>query len=473
MRGAGVLLLAACALTLIFLPEASLAEKGDLRSVANSKSAKSATLYVTLGKADIVDIPGDIADVLVADPSIIDVQAIQSNRLYVVGSTVGDTNMIALDAGGNVLKRVDVHVKYDLQAIQGLVNEIFPGEKIKVGAIHDQVLLTGTASNPDIAAKATNIVAHYVAELKDTKDTADALVSNMLTVKGDQQVTLQVKIVEARRNIIKELGIGTNVNTDANILGRSTTAGVAAGAGLALDKPVAAALRIVQFSGIDALGDIDTLVSALEDRDMVHVLAEPNLTAVSGEQAGFLAGGETPVPSGLDQQGNIVIEFHKFGVSLNFKPIVLSGDRISLQMNTEVSSINFDNALPAGSIKVPGFDVRRADTTVELPSGRSIMIAGLLRSETAKSMAGIPGIVKTPVLGDLISSRKFQRDETELVVIVTPYLSNSYKEKERAVVETAPHNPLAQSFADNIRRTFDVKDETLFNPDQHYGYVLE
>ncbi len=478
--------LVACGLFL--LPTLVLAEKGNLQDIVPEEVVAKVMppLFVTLGKAELVDVAGDIADVLVANPAIIDVMAVQSSRLYIVGLTVGDTNIIVLDANGDMLRKLDVHVKYDLQAIQAMVTELYPDEDVSVKAVHDQIMLTGNVSTPENASKISDVVGHYVSDLQDKKGTTDELISNLLTVKGEQQVTLQVRIVEASRSVIKELGVETNLN-DTDELATSTIFGgfpgsdvsgsssltVGTGAGIALSQDPTGLARFLTDTGIAGIGDIGLFLSALEDENLVHVLAEPNLTAVSGQQAGFLAGGEFPVPVGRDQVGNLVIEFREFGVSLNFKPIVLSDKRISLQMNTEVSSLDFDSAVTLASVTVPGLDVRKADTTVEIPSGGSLMIAGLLRSESVKGLSGLPGISKTPILGDLIKSDRFRRDETELIVIVTPYLVEPFGNKTRAE-KTAPRrdNPLARSFAINVRQNYEIDDESVFSDDEKYGYLL-
>lgn len=475
---------------------AVLASKGDLARIELGGSKDTdAPLYVTLGKADLIDVGGSVADVLVANPNIIDVMAVQANKLYVVGVAVGDTNLIVLNSVGDVIKRIDVHVTYDLQAIQSLVNDLFPEEDVHVGSIHDQVLLTGTVSTPESASKIVNIVGHYVSDLQDDTGTADELISNLLDVRGEQQVMLQVKIVEATRNVIKELGVETNAN-DPNELSASTIfgqypnnsqfgsssqtvptgIGIATGAGIALSQDAVGVASFLFDSKINGLGSVGLFLNALEEEDLANILAEPNLTTVSGETAGFLAGGEFPVPTGRDQVGNIVIEFREFGVSLNFRPIVLSEERISLQMNTEVSSLDFDNAVVLANITVPGRDIRRVETTVEMPSGASLMIAGLLSSDAVKGMSGLPGIANTPVLGKLVSSDSFRRDETELVIIVTPYLVEPYAETERSDhVPEQKDNPLAQVFVMNIRRVFDLddEDEEMFAMDKQFGYLLD
>ncbi len=466
------------------------ADKGDLLSMeANRSTANNSELiYIPLGKAELISVEGDIADVMVANPSVVDVTAVQSNRLYAVGLAVGDTNLIALDANGDIIKKYDIHVKYDLAAIQDLINHLFPGEDIKVGSVHDQIYVTGTASTPLVASKAANIIGQYVSDLTNSSDPLDTQISNLLIVRGEQQVTLKVKIVEASRNVVKELGIDTNandpnelsattlfgLNPPGSIADRGAAASFATGAGIALTQDPTGIAKFFHDTGIEGIGDINVVLNALEDENLVNILAEPNLTAVSGEQAGFLAGGEFPVPVGRDQVGNLVIEFREFGVSLNFRPTVLSDDRIALQMNTEVSSLDFDNAIVLADTTVPGLDVRKAETSVEVPSGASLMIAGLLQSKAIKGMAGLPGIKNTPILGKLVSSDSFQREETELLVFVTPYIVEPFGEKDTASrITKHAASPLAAAFAQNIRRAFDIEDESIFAGDGPYGYILE
>ena len=484
---------AICVMAMVFTflaisPSAPLwAAKGDLETLQSEMKMIKPTV-ITLGKAELIPVDGDVSDVLVADPTKIDVMAVQSNSLYIVGKTIGDTNIIALDGAGNIVKRIDIHVSYDLQAIQSLIGELFPDEDVKVGAVHDQILLTGTVSNPEVAGKVANVVGHYVSDLQDQDGkTIDELVSNLMEVRGEQQVMLQVRILEASRTALKELGVETYLNDPDEAAGFTRFGSVpgtavtnrgdfgqfATGGGIALSQTAAGIASAVFDSGIDGLGFIGAEINALEERNLVNILAEPNLTAVSGQQAGFLAGGEFPVPTGRDQVGNIVVEFREFGVSLNFKPVVLSSERVSLQMNTEVSSLDFENAVTLAGLQVPGLDIRRADTTVEIPSGGSLMIAGILRSDALEGMAGLPGISNTPVLGDLVKSDSFQRSETELVVIVTPYLVEPYAETERAdPVPRQESNPLAQAFAVNIRENYEIDDE-LFASDEQFGYLLD
>ena len=468
------MLMAVLALMVIAAPAIGIswAAKGDLEPVGVPEVVH-APFTLTLGKADLIDVEGAVADVLVADPSLIDVMAIQSNRLYIVGLQVGDTNIIALDEMGNIVKRLDVHVSYDLQAIQALVNELFPDEAVQVRSIHDQILLTGKVSSASQAARISNVVASYVGDLTDQSGTTDELISNLLEVRGEQQVMLQVRIVEAARNVLRELGLETSINNPVTSADDGTDY-LTLSSDIALSEDAMGVLGLNADTGIRGIGEIGAVLQALERESLVNILAEPNLTAVSGEQAGFLAGGEFPVPVGRDNVGNIVIEFREFGVSLNFRPTVLSSDRISLQMNTEVSSLDNENAIVLDGLNIPGLDVRRADTTVEIGSGNSLMIAGLLQSEATKGLSGLPGISKTPVLGDLVSSHSFQRNETELIVIVTPYLVEPYAEKVRA--QKAPlqkKKPLEHAFSNSLHRIYKFDEQEIIDSSEPYGYLLD
>jgi pilus assembly protein CpaC len=486
------LFVAVCALAVMFGHGKSYAAtKGDLVSLrAGSKVAVEAPLSLTLGKADILNLPDGVSDVLVANPTIVDVQAVQSNRLYAVGLNIGDTNIIVLDAKGNILKRIDIHVTYDLKAIQSMIEKLFPDEQAQVRAVHDQVVLTGTVSSPEVAARISNMVGHYVGDLQDLggDHAIDELISNLLEVRGEQQVMLQVKIVEAERSVIKEFGVNTLLNdTDelsvstlwgsepySSTGGKGTSVGFGGSTGLTLSQDAIGVGSAIIGTGVSGIGTLGLFLSALEEENLINVLAEPNLTAVSGQQAGFLAGGEFPIPSGRDQYGNITIEYREFGVSLNFKPVVMSDKRISLQLNTEVSSLDNANGVTLSELVVPGLDIRRAETTIEIPSGGSLMIAGLLQSQSAEGLKGLPGIKDTPVLGDLISSDSFTRDETELVVIVTGYLVEPYGEKnDSEELPKKKQGRLATIFSDNIRRTYKLEDNQTFVKAGSYGYIVD
>jgi pilus assembly protein CpaC len=467
-----------------------------------SASVAQAAAPVTLrqGKAQIVSLPAAVADVMVADPNIVEVQAVQSNKLYVVGLAVGDTNVIALDAEGNTLNTLDVHVAMDTQTLQSSLDSLFPDEDVTVSAMGTQLILQGTVSSPGVANKVQSVVAYYLSgvfgeEFEALGDKATIL----LEVQGEQQVMLKVRLVEASRSIARNLGVQTFLNGMATegggfeftepgtggqwafgaprgappgVLGQSLISRSSA----PLDDPIVET-SLALWTGADAFQYLGFTLKALETEGLVNILAEPNLTAVSGETAGFLAGGEFPVPVGRDREGNIIIEFKQFGVSLNFRPLVLSEDRISLQLKTEVSSLDFSNAEQAGDLTIPGLDVRKASTTVEVPSGATLMIAGILQSETLKNISGLPGVKNTPILGDLMSSDSFTRSETELVVMVTPYLVKPFGHKgldAEATPEPAQAPALERAFLANVQKAFGPKAlAKLTTEGGRYGYLVE
>lgn len=455
----------------------SYAAKGELMTLSDMKAKKDDILTVTQGMAEIVDVGGEVSDVMVADPSIVDVMALQANRLYVVGMAIGTTNIMAVDEGGNVVKRFSVQVKFDDQAVQDIVDELFPNEDVTIKALTSQVIVTGHVSSPAVADRVIQLVGHVVEEMQDMEDPIDSAIVNMLSVGGEQQVMLKVKIVEASRSVLKELGLETDGSGVASSVGDLAQAAVASGSGLTTDP---LGVGTLLYEGTTS--SIQLTVRALEQNGLVNTLAEPNLTAISGETAGFLAGGDFPVPTSRDQDGNVIVTYRPFGVSLNFVPTVMDRDLISLQLGTEVSSISSQNSLVTNNLSIPGFNVRRAETTVELASGGSIVIAGLLQSEVTKNLSELPGIKDVPIIGKLISSDSFQRNETELLVIVTAYLVKPYADKS-AAKEVPGKEPaekqnyaLSTVLADNLRRTYGTLNlpEDLFDGnDGDYGYLIE
>ena len=422
-------------------------------SVGMLPSANANGLDIMLGKAEIVKIEGAIKDVLVADPSIIDVMAIKSDRLYIVGSALGDTNIMALDENGDVLKKLNIHVKMDTDRISAMVQQLYPNENIVIEALNDQVVLTGDVSNPAVANQIVNLVGNYTGEVTGASGTVDDIIVNMMAVQGEQQVMLRVKIVEVARNALKDLGIGLDSAGGANI--GDVNGALNTNPNLALTSPLQFANALLSYNS-GTFGALNLNINALEQEGIVNTLAEPNLTAISGEQAGFLAGGEFPIPTQIDDNGNLVYEFRPFGVSLNFRPVVMSKDRISLQLTTEVSTATFERNLQLNGINVPTFNVRRAETNVELPSGGTLMIAGLIRSESISGLSEIPGVADVPVIGDLLQSDTFQRAETELLVMITPYLVEPFAQA-KGVSANNIIPPLSQAPA----------------PVQHYGALTK
>ena len=468
--------------------------KGDLLTYSKDKSNKDPTLVLTLGKGDVVDVSGPVSDVMIADPNLIDVVALQSNRLYIVGKVIGDTNIIVLDAAGDIVKRMNVHVRVDVDTIQSTLKDLFPKEDVKVNTVNNQIILRGKVSNPGVASQIRNVAARFVRSSTDDGGGAGAggsaggdnesnnfdLVINMMTVKGEQQVMLQVKILELARTALKEFGLETELNDlggapSLSSSGDGAQFGVASGAGLS-QTPFASG-QVFLDTGISGATPFNLLANLLEDRGLVKTLAEPNLTAISGQEAGFLAGGQFPLPSIPDNdiQASTNITLQPFGVALDFVPTVVSEDRISLHLRTEVSSLAPENSISIGNpaISIPGLSIRRADTTVEIGSGSTMMIAGLIQSDYIKGLRGLPGIMDTPIIGDLVKSRSFQRNETELVIMVTPYIVKPFSDKKKSnQIPKERNDPLSTSFLDNMRRIY---GEDLPNSPEleKVGYVIE
>lgn len=373
----------------------------------------SKRVELVAGKAATVDLGDSVSDVLVANPSIVDVGTLRSSRLYLVGKQVGDTNVLAFDGDGNQLADIAVHVKVDQASLSSALREFFPDESVDVRTINNNIVLSGTASNALAANRIRDLASRFVTGQGQT-------IVDLMGVRGEQQVMLKVKVLEARRSVLREFGIETDYRGRLN-----SNSGI----GMTALQPFATGSLI--FDDNNKFGPLRMSLQALERDGLVNTLAEPNLTAISGETAGFLAGGEFPVPVGTTDDGNTVtLQFKQFGVSLNFTPTVLTEENISLHLATEVSALADDLGLTLSGVDIPGLTVRRAETTVEMSSGGSIMIAGLIQSGTTDNYNSLPGLGKLPILGDLFKSKSFQRDESELIILITPYLVKPFAEPQ-------------------------------------------
>ena len=425
------------------------------------------TVKISLGKATTVELPGPVADILVADPAIADVGVLRSDRLYVVGHTVGSTNVLAFSEAGDLLADVAVQVRVDEKTVRDSLREFFPDEDIKVRTVNEDVVLTGTVSNPSVANKLRDMAGRFV------DGSAGQTVVDLMTVEGEQQVMLKVKIVEANRAALREYGIEPDYkasNSGESGFRLSGTSGI----GLTEDP---FGIGTLFLDNNHNFGPLQLTLQALENKGLVNTLAEPNLTAISGETAGFLAGGEFPVPVGRDNDGNITIEFKQFGVSLNFTPVVLSSDRISLHMGTEVSALDQQNGLTIAGVDIPGLTTRRAETTVEIGSGGTLMIAGLIKSETVNTLNGMPGVQDLPVIGELFKSKSFRRDESEVLIMVTPYLVKPYAKAEgdlvKAESKAVAQPPLSQAFMGNLRKVYGDKVPAESDKGPAFGYLVD
>ena len=486
--------------------------------VARSARSYDKTVQLIAGKADTVELKGSVADVLVANPSIADVGTLRSNRLYIVGKTVGDTNVLAYDDAGNQLANITVQVRTDDKTLQDSLREFFPNEKISVRTVKNNIVLSGSVSSPSVSNQVRDLATRFLADPK-TQTLVD-----LMKVQGEQQVMLKVRVVEASRSALKELGIQSSYRAYAPTSSTQTlfvpgAGGTPLGSGPSngarlYGNDVGQVATLPFGSAMITMGKLTETINALETNGIVNTLAEPNLTAISGETAGFLAGGEFPVPTGRDSSGNVTIEFKQFGVSLNFTPTVLNKERIALHLSAEVSAQDASKSVTLQNVSIPGLSVRRAETTVEMGSGSTIMIAGLIDSSTIHSMNGYPGVQDLPIIGQLFKSTSFQRNESELLFIVTPYLVNSYAEAD-AVVEKSSQpslpgpsvpqpakaavvpdktgdshgsvlsgkvqgasientaTPLSQNFTDNLRKVYGDSVMEKVGTKAGFGYIVE
>ena len=381
---------------------------------------------VPLNKSQILRLNVPYTDLSIGNPKIADVLPITTKQIYVLGKEVGLTNLLVYGEEGALLAVLDLVVTYDVEGLKQRLFELLPNEKIGVRAVGDSVVLTGTVSKGKKVSQVLAIAERF----------APKQVVNMLTLKGSQQVMLAVRFVEIQRTTSKALGLRTN-NTGAGgpfsfrtglfgtrNLGTDPVTGAELGSELV---PLVSQLitGLPFLSGSLAAFDITLVFDALETKGLVKTLAEPNLMALSGETASFLAGGEFPITltESIGGGENVqTVEFKEFGIALSFTPTVLDNGRISLIVTPEVSSLDLTLSAQIGTTLVPGLKTRRATTTIELGDGQSFTIAGLLRNDYANNISQLPWLGDLPIIGALFRSTNFQRDETELVIVVTPYL---------------------------------------------------
>ncbi|HEX3701228.1 MAG TPA: type II and III secretion system protein family protein [Phenylobacterium sp.] len=339
--------------------------------------------------------------IVVAQDDIAQVVATSDRSFYVRGKDIGATNLLIYGPGGRLAEVIDLNVTYDAAAMQDALAAAFPGEHIGVRNIGEGLLLTGQVSNTGVSARAQKIAEKY----------APQFVTNNLTVRASQEVVLEVRVMEVTRSALQDFGINATVGNSSFQFGSGT--------GLISGNAPQGQLH---FTGGSGNTSIDVQLQALETKGLIRTLARPNLVAVSGEKASFLAGGEFPfpVPQGIDQ---VTIEFRPYGVKLNFMPTVEDNGLIRLDVEPEVSALDPANSLRLSNLTVPALTTRRARTVVELKDGEALTIGGLFQHDYSNSVAQIPGLGSIPILGALFRSAEWKKDESELVIIVTPRLA--------------------------------------------------
>jgi pilus assembly protein CpaC len=421
----------------------------------------------------MVQFPFDLRDVLVADPEKMDAIVQSSNRVFLIAKKVGQTNAFFFDTKGRQVLTLQVSVGADLSALDDLIARFVPGSRVKSEMAGNAIVLTGVVRAPVDSVRAGDLAFQFaqanrnaISSSLSTTSKSDGdesvtqtqagqgaqassskksdLVINLLSIEGEDQVMLKVTVAEVQRSILKQFGINLGAliqsgNFSTAILSQNSLP-LTAAAGLgnlpvpAIDtatnalqlKTLVGATGGYQNSGADTIfnsGDtqLAAALRAMERDGLVRTLAEPNLTAVSGETAKFLAGGEFPIPL-VDSTGKMSVQFKEFGVGLAFTPVVMSEGRISLKIETEVSELTDTGAVTLSEIRIPALKKRQAKSTVEIPSGGSLALAGLISEDTRQNFDGFPGLKDVPVIGTLFRSRDYTRNETELVVIVTPYV---------------------------------------------------
>ncbi len=399
------------------LAAATIAGMADARPTGRSTAIGSASVVqINTGRGRLITLARPMSDVFIADETVADVQVRSPTQLYIYGKKTGETTISATTKSGAVVYATTIRVGQNLDSIDAMLNLAMPDAQLTATPMNGLVLLTGTVAGPGDAAEAERLVQAYVGD-------ATKVLSRLRTATP-LQVNLQVRIAEVSRSFIKNVGV--------NLLSRDNTGGFQFGVGSGRSAGTFNTDGTKTFStgaqrttlglagnllGLDLLAAIDLG----ETTGQVTTLANPNLTALSGETATFLAGGEVPIPisQGL---GAVSVEYKQFGVSLAYTPTVLSDGRISLRVRPEVSQLDFSNAVTLNGTRVPGLTSRRAETTLELGSGQSMMIGGLLQNSHNNSIDKTPFLGDLPIIGSLFRSNSFQRNETELVIIITPYL---------------------------------------------------
>jgi pilus assembly protein CpaC len=465
--------------------------------ISQSGPGAKKTLKLGLNKAIVVDLPADAHDILVADPQMADAVTRTSRRIYLFGKAVGQTNIFVFGPGGEEIVSLDLVVERDIDGLEANLRRFLPESDIKVEIISDNIVLTGTVRTPQDAAQATSLAEVFLKGGEATtrnstatggsdnagvaifaEDRQTSQIVNLLKIDGEDQVTLKVTVAEVSRQVLKQLGFSGSIGgSNGSIAFRNPS-------------NLGGSVDAYGSAGIKASFGEFTLASymnAMEQAGVMRTLAEPSLTAISGEQAKFYVGGEFNILSGqeVDENGNVTRSNEKteYGIRLNFLPVVLSPGRISLQIETEVSEPTFEgNTVSSTNINTtenratPGatsmsIRKREASTTVELPSGGSIVIAGLVQDNIKQAFSGNPALSKIPILGTLFRSKDFQRNETEMVIIATPYLV-------RPVASTAlarpddnfePVNDSSTFFLNRVNKVYGRKENVAGTP--YHGAV--
>lgn len=462
------------------------ADQQQQQIVVAASDYESRSIALGVGKSVVIDFPHDIKDVLVANPKVANAVVRSARRAYVIGGEIGQTNVFFFDADGKQMLGLDIAVTRNLNGIRSAIKQVLPNADIHVEGIGDGVILSGTVSSQAEAQQAFDIATRLLNASSAETAGAGSKVVNAIVVGNRDEIMLKVTVAEVERDLIKQLGINLSgsLNYGAAVINLNNT------------NPFTAYGQSLSGSSVTAgWKSLTGTLQAMEQAGVIHTLAEPNLTAISGETATFLAGGEFPILNGYSCSATSTtpgapttcqpsIEFKKFGVSLNFTPVVLSEGRISLKVMTEVSDLSSQNSLTipipgtTSTVSVPSIRTRRAETTVEIPSGGSLAMAGMIQNETKHNINGFPGLMELPVLGPLFKSNDYINQQTELMVLVTPYVVHAVAQKDLSRPDDGfadPSDP-AQVLLGRFNRIYGVGGNTDPTPDSYrgkYGFILD
>lgn len=489
------------------------AESSIMRIPGNAQFPINRQITIGRGRSMMLQFPVELRDVMISDPNKVDAVVQTSDRVFLIAKQPGSTNAFFFDAQGNQIMTLEINVGSDLSSLDDLLRRMLPGSNVRTELAGAAVVLTGTVRTPADSQKAIEIAKQYAAankslignSIQSTRTEVGGVttwqisgesdrggsqtlkpVINLLTIEGEEQVMLKVTVAEVNRSVLKQFGVNLSASISAGnfaqtfgtmnsfpitaaTLGALNKSGVGQAGGCAnilpqigsIKNPITGVENPILgqngFTGGWAAGNncLAHTIQALERNGLFRTLAEPTLTAVSGESARFLAGGEYPVPVSADN-GSIGISFKEFGVGVAFTPVVLSEGRISLKIDTEVSELSNEGALVLSGTQIPSLRKRNARSVVELPSGGSMAIAGLISENTRQSVEGFPGLKDLPVLGTLFRSRDFSQNETELVVIVTPYMVRPTARQNLARPDDglAPASDLKANFLGELNRRY-------------------
>lgn len=462
------------------------AHESNLTIGAHESLPQSREVKLALNKAMVVELPRELRDIMVSAPEFMDAVVQSSNRVHLIGKKIGQSNVFFFDTDGEQILTLEVSIDPDTGVLDSLLKRLIPGSNIQSEILNRTVILTGSVRSPADSKRATELASRFILEDPNQDKRSQQQVINMLAVEGEEQVMLKVVVAEVERSLMKQFGIniGATINSGAfstriltdnalpltSALGLGTLPIPAIGTGAGDGCLSGGALCVWNDGPADGTfgnsgahggyrgskGTLGGAVRALERAGLLRTLAEPNLTAISGEAAKFLAGGEYPIPV-VDSQGALSVTFKEFGVGVSFTPTVLSEGRISLKIETEVSELTTNGSVQLSNIAIPALKKRQANSTVELPSGGSMAMAGLISDDVRQNIDGFPGLKDLPVLGTLFRSRDFIKRETELVVIVTPYIVKPTARKELA-------RPL-----DGLAAASDLKGMFLGHMNRIYG----